>query len=98
MGKHPTSGQPLEGWSKVGDGTEGLQEGFPLGVPLREETRAKEEKEGGGDMIPNEGSGVKDKEEAWEDDTEDWGLWMDQGRDQEEEEHLGDGFLGFDDP
>ena len=98
MGKHPTSGQPLEGWSKVGDGTEGLQEGFPLGVPLQEETRSKEDKEGGGDMIPNEGSGVKDKEEVWEDDTEDWGLWMDQGRDQEEEEHQGEGFLGFDDP
>ena len=52
----------------------------------------------GGDIISNEGTGSKDKEKGWEDDPEDWGLWMDRGRGQEEKEYHGEEFLGFDDP
>ncbi len=94
MGKHPTSGQPLEGWSKVGDGTEGMKESIPLGVPLQVKTRESEEKEGG----RNTGQEGGIVEAGEEEEPEDWGLWMDQGRDQEDEELQGEGFLGFDDP
>ncbi len=40
LGKHPTSGQALEGWCKVGDGTEGVQGDAPLEVPSHEDAKA----------------------------------------------------------
>jgi hypothetical protein len=98
LGKHPTSGHPLKGWSKVGDGTEGLHEGFLLGVPLRNLTKGKEEKEDVWDLAQGEKAGSKGEEEFGEEDLDDWGLWMDRGQDHDEEEHHGEGFLGFDDP
>ncbi len=96
LGKHPTSGQTLKKWSKVGDGTEGVQEGSPSEHSLHEEVRGKADDGAGWDRIPSGGSRDKGREEGLDEDPEDWGLWMDGG--QEEEDPYGGGFLGFDDP
>jgi hypothetical protein len=99
LGRHPFNGMLLVGWSKAGDGTEGKQEGFLLGVPSPMDVGCKEEE----DLFlvgrSEEHAGCKGAETDGHEVSGDWELWMEMGRSQDdEEEHQGEGFLGFDEP
>ncbi len=95
-GKHPQNGQILKGWSKVSNGAEGIQVGFPLGVPLQESVRLEGDEAWG--MESGWLVGVEGREREEDEEPDDWGLWMGLGQGQEEEELHREGFLGFDDP
>jgi hypothetical protein len=93
MGRHPTGGQFLKGWRRVGGG-----EAFsPLGRHLGHGPKHEGEQESPGELWDSsrpmvgldridglEESIIEGRQEGWEEEPTDWSLWMEGGQDEEE--------------